>query len=276
MSTGISAICAAASFAFQIWAGAELPGWGARLLLAGGSCAAALSLVLPIRRAEKALQVSADAQQIAENAVFAYRLALQDVLLPLTDLFDRVLAAKDHAERVEAEGAAKQAIVGYIATLAGVPRARACYFDYETGANPGNRLSRRNYTGRRDRPRDFFSSEDDSHRRVFELLEARRSEFQPDLTRDCPSGVPAYRHYQTYISVPVATSKRIFGLLTLDARTPGELTREHEMEVRLLAQMLALMLGSSVLDRPEGNSDGRVSNDKWVEYERHEVREMKD
>jgi transcriptional regulator with GAF, ATPase, and Fis domain len=57
------------------------------------------------------------------------------------------------------------------------------------------------------------------------------------LDRDC--------NYRTYISVPVATSTEVFGLLTLDALNPGELRPQHEKEMLLLAQLLGIALAGS-------------------------------
>src|SRR5262249_26326150 len=184
-----------------------------------------------------------DAQQLATVAVTNYQLALRSILLPLTDIFDRIITAPNEIGQTEAKGAAKQAVVNSVVQFCGVPRARACYFDYEQSGEE-RRLVCRIYAGRDAKPRTEFSSSDPSHREVFKLLENREPEIKENIALEDPSRFPPDRHYnyQTYISVPVATSAEIFGLLTLDALYPGELLPQHEKEVLLLAQLLGIAL----------------------------------
>lgn len=174
------------------------------------------------------------------------------MLLPLTDIFDRILTAPNEAGHTEAKGAAKQAVVNSVVQFTDVLRARSCYFDYENSGEE-RRLVCRIYAGRDARPRTEFSSLDPRHLEVFKLLENRQSERIENIALEDPSRFPVDRHYnyQTYISVPVATSAEIFGLLTLDALHPGELLPQHEKEVLLLAQLLGIALaGGSRSPRP--------------------------
>jgi transcriptional regulator with GAF, ATPase, and Fis domain len=85
---------------------------------------------------------------------------------------------------------------------------------------------------------------DPRHTEVFKLLEDRRSEMKENLTLEDSERFPDDRdyNYETYISVPVATSAEIYGLLTLDALHAGELLPQHEKEVLLLAQLLGIAL----------------------------------
>lgn len=260
-----AALCAAASFAIQIWAGEDLPNWGKIALVVVGGVAAASALVLPIFQAEKALQGEADARAVAERAVQAQSLTMHDVLLPATELFDRIVTAEDESRRLHAEGAAKHAILGYAVTLAGVPRARSCYYEYQVRSKGQRRLNRAGYVGRQDKPRDAFRSNAVQHRRIFELLDERRPDFQPDVRGDRPASVPDNRHYSTYVSAPVATSTTIFGLLTLDALTAGDLTYKNESDLLLLAQLLALMLAAC--RSPAPRPPPVEVNQKWAELE---------
>ena len=100
------------------------------------------------------------------------------------------------------------------------------------------------YAGRDAKPRTEFSSSDPEHLEVFKLLENRQSERKENIAVEASSRFPPDRdyNYQTYISVPVATSTEIFGLLTLDALHPGELLQQHEKEMLLLAQLLGIAL----------------------------------
>jgi GAF domain-containing protein len=124
-----------------------------------------------------------------------------------------------------------------------VPRARSCYFDYEDHGEE-RKLVCRIYAGRDARPQTEFSSSNPAHLEVFKLLENRQSVRKENIAPEDPSRLALDRHYtyQTYISVPVATSTEIFGLLTLDALHPGELLPQHEKEMLLLAQLLGIAL----------------------------------
>ena len=204
-----------------------------------------VALLLPARQTWVEVRVREDAEQLAKTAVTNYRLVLRSVLLPLTDICDRIITAPSEIGRMEATGAAKQAIVNSIVQFSDVPRARSCYYDYEHG-DQEERLICRIYARRDSRPRTEFSSADSTHVEIFKLLEERRTELKEDLTLEESPRSPLGGDYncKTYISVPVATSAEIFGLLTLDALHPGQLLPQHEKEMLLFAQLLGIALAS--------------------------------
>lgn len=194
------------------------------------------------------------AEELARTAVANYGLALRSVLIPLTDIFDRIVTAPNEAGRSEAKGAIKQAVVNSVVQFAGIPRARSCYFDYERDGKKA-RLACRIYAGRDSRPRTEFSSADPDHAEVFRLLESRQSELIENVDIENPPRFPLKkRDYKTYISVPVATSVEIFGLLTLDALDAGKLELQHVKEMLLLAQLLGIALASDGSNRGSANS----------------------
>lgn len=205
-----------------------------------------LALLLPARQTWLKVRAREDAQQLATIAVTNYQLALQSMLTPLAYIFDRIITAPNEIGQTEAKGAAKQAVVNSIVQFTDVPRARSCYFDYEH-CGQEKRLVCRIYAGRDAKPRSQFSSVDPNHFEIFQLLENRQTERKENITLEGPSRFPPDRdyNYRTYISVPVATSVEIFGLLTLDALHPGELLPQHEKEMLLLAQLLGIALGGS-------------------------------
>jgi GAF domain-containing protein len=239
----VAAGCAGAAFVAQVQAGEHLSTWTSMSIKVGGTAATVVALLLPARQTWLEVRAREDAQQVAMLAVTNYRLALRSVLLPLTDIFDRIITAPNEVRQTEAKGAAKQAVVNSVVQFIDVPRARSCYFDYEDHGDE-RRLVCRIYAGRDARPRTEFSSSDPRHMEIFKLLENRKSERKENIALEDPSHFPPDRdhNYQTYISVPVATSAEIFGLLTLDALHPGELLPQHEKEMLLLAQLLGIAL----------------------------------
>jgi GAF domain-containing protein len=245
-----AAVCAAAAFLAQVQSGEHMSPLASMSIKVGGAAATVVALLLPTRQTWLEVRAREDAQHLATVAVTNYQLALRSVLLPLTDIIDRIITAPDETGQIEAKGAAKQAVVNSVVQFADVPRARACYFDYEQNGQE-RRLICRIYAGRDAKPRTEFSSSNSAHQEVFKLLENRQPEFKENLSLEDPSRFPFDRdsHYQTYISVPVATSAEIFGLLTLDTLHPGELRPQHEKEMLLLAQLLGIALAGRARHR---------------------------
>lgn len=261
-----AAVCAGAAFIAQIKAGEHLSPWASTTIQVGGAVATVMALLLPARQTWVEVRVREDAEQLAKTAVTNYRLALRSILLPLTDLFDRIITAPNEIRQMEAKGAAKQAVVNSVVQFAGVPRARSCYYDYEHG-DQETRLVCRIYAGRDAKPRTEFSSADPSHAEVFKLLEDRRPELRGNIAQESSPRFPPDRdyNYKTYISVPVATSAEIFGLLTLDALHAGELLPQHEKEMLLLAQLLGIALAGG-RDRNSTNSAAAGGGQRRSDY----------
>jgi GAF domain-containing protein len=239
----VAATCAGVAFIAQVQAGEHLSPWASWAIKFGGAAATVVALLLPARQTWVEVRVREDAEQLAKTAVSNYQLVLRSILLPLTDIFDRIITASNETHQMEAKGAAKQAVVNSVVQFADVPRARSCYFDYEHSSQE-KKLICRAYAGRDARPRPEFSSADPDHIEIFKLLEDRRPERNENITLESSLRFSLDRdhNYQTYISVPVATSAEIFGLLTLDALHPGELLPQHEKEMLLLAQLLGIAL----------------------------------
>lgn len=249
-----AATCAGAAFVAQVLPGEHLSTWARWTITLGGAVVTMLAVLLAARQTWAEVRAREDAEQLAKTAVANYQLALRSILLPLTDIFDRIVTAPNEAGRMEAKGAMKQAVVNSVVQFTDVPRARSCYFDHERSRKKA-RLVCRIYAGRPSRPRTEFSSADPNHAEVFQLLENRQSELIKSADVENPPRFPLDRDCKTYISVPVATSAEIFGLLTLDALHAGELEPQHEKEMLLLlAQLLGIALGS------DGSSRGSTNN----------------
>lgn len=253
--TILAALCAGAAFIAQAEAAENLSPWASWTIKLGGAGATVVALLLPARQTWTEVRAREDAEQLAKAAVTNYQLVLRSVLLPLTDIFDQIITAPNETGRMEAKGAAKQAVVNSVVQFTNVPRARSCYFEYECG-DQEKRLICRTYTGRDSKPRTGFSSANPDHAEVFRLLEDRQAEFKQNIDLENSLRFPSDRDYtyKTYISVPVATSTEIFGLLTLDALQGDELLPQHEKEMLLLAQLLGLALAGSSRDRSGTNS----------------------
>lgn len=234
-ATIFAGLAAAAAYTAQILAN-DSPTWLKWTLAGVGGVATVIALIIPLRGRAKA-------EDAARRAESRYRVALNDVLLPLTDILDRVATASNNTkERAEAQGAAKVYIVNSVRELVAAPRARACYYEYKYDGSVETLTCNGVHSGRAQQPQAVFSGDNSHHRNIFQLLSNREAEFRADLTVNAPASLPANRDYQTYISAPVATSKEIMGLITLDALAPGDLLPEDEQLVRFFAQLLAIAL----------------------------------
>ncbi|MGH3885557.1 MAG: hypothetical protein ACRDSZ_03135 [Pseudonocardiaceae bacterium] len=236
-NVALAGLCAGAAFIAQVLGGAS---WTITL---GGAVATMVAVLLAARPTWANMGSKEDAKKLAKAAVTDYHLTLISVLLPLTDILDRIITAPNEVDRIEAKGAIKQAVVNSFVQFTGALGARSCYFDYEYG-NPEKRLACRGiYAGWDSRPRMEFSSADPSHAEIFQLLESR----QPELTEDANTK-------SWFISIPVATSTDIFGLLTLAALHVDNLKQQHVEKMLLLAQLLGIALAINGNSRVSDNS----------------------
>jgi transcriptional regulator with GAF, ATPase, and Fis domain len=245
--TVLAAMLAGAAFVLQAEAAESWPPWVGWSIKLGGAGATAVALLLPARQTWIEVRAREDAERLAKKAVANYQIALRSVLIPLTDIFDRIITAPDEASKMEAKGAAIQAVVSYVVKFTeisnNISQTRSCYFEYQCN-NEEKKLVCHIYAGRDSRPRTTFDSTNPDHMEVFKLLENRQTEFRQNIDREDSLRFPAERrhNYKEYISVPVATSTEIFGLLTLDALGGDELGEQNQKEMLLIAQLLGIAL----------------------------------
>jgi GAF domain-containing protein len=247
-------MCAVVAYLPQVGVGDQLPSWANQTLKIGGIAGTLIAVLFAARQTRTEARAKEDAEQLAKTAVTNYRLALESILLPLTELFDRIITAPDESSRMEAKGAMKQAVVNsavQFADVSDISRVRSCYFDYD---GKHGRLVCRTYTGRGSRPRTELSRAEPNHAEIFRLLEGRQSRLIENVDKENYPRFPLDGEHKTYILVPVATRAEVFGLLTLDALQEGDLKSQDEKEMLLLAQLLGIALASN------GNSRGRANN----------------
>jgi putative methionine-R-sulfoxide reductase with GAF domain len=126
--------------------------------------------------------------------------------------------------------------------MAGQRRVRATYYRVHPRKGPKREsLLATHYTGRGTKPKTQFTRGSDAGDYVFKALGDNETIFVKD-TQDCD--LPGWnrsrvRDYKTFISVPVRGEQRVYGMLTVDAPTVGELTGNDEMFVRCVGLLLA-------------------------------------
>jgi hypothetical protein len=245
----IAALCTGAAFLAEVLPDESLSPRASLSIKVGGAVAAMLVVLLLAKQTWDDAQEREDTKKLAKAKVADYQLTLESVLMPLTEIFDRIITAPNEVGRIEARRAIKKAVVNSFVQFAGAPRARSRYFDYE---HSGRLVCRGIHAGLDSRPRTEFSSADPNHAEIFQLLESRQPGLREYVDAENPPRFPLERDNKTFLYVPVATSAEIFGLLTLDA--PGDLNLQHLNEMLLLAQLLGIALASNGSSRASTNS----------------------
>jgi transcriptional regulator with GAF, ATPase, and Fis domain len=165
------------------------------------------------------------------------RVALGDTLEPLmSQLAD--MAQVDDVERREIAHEMVTAVLNSVTNLVGPDRTRACWFILD---NDGDMLRCKSFTGRAGRSRTTFRRGQPAGDTALLMLDQDKFFFCRDTAVDAPTGFASHKphDYQTFISVPVRTARTIFGMITVDAPEPGDLSEDHVTVVRVLAQTLA-------------------------------------
>src|SRR5699024_915663 len=93
------------------------------------------------------------------------------------------------------------------------------------------------FQGRADHPRTEFVEDEDEGREVWRAARAGEVVFCEDTSTQPPPGfnTATQRAYRTFITAPVLYNAKPVGLLTTNARAPGDLTRQDERTMRILA-----------------------------------------
>lgn len=195
---------------------------------------------LATRQARKQQWAAEDSERMARIDT---RIQIADVLRPLAETLAK-LPALSKAEKREQCESMKRGVVDAAAELLGPERSRAGWFEYREGKPsrlvPVAELRR----GRADPQRTEFVEGTVEGDAALALLDNDTTRFCPDVETDPPPGWDPAAHpvYRTFISAGVVADGRRFGMLTLDALEPGDLTDNDVYAMSLLAKLLAAAL----------------------------------
>ena len=103
------------------------------------------------------------------------------------------------------------------------------------------RLVVETYSGRKDEPRTIADGDGGRGQRIFQWLDqAVDADFVADLGQTPPpSGEPIPRAYSTYIATPIKSNGKTYGLLAVDAPSPGDLDESDLPAISVLASLLS-------------------------------------
>lgn len=213
-------------------------GWFWALVVAAGGTW--LTGRVATRQARRRQWAAEDSERLARIAT---RIQIADVLRPLAETLAK-MPSLSRAERLQQCESMKRGVVDAVAELLGPSRSRAGWFEYRDTRPPRLDPVPDLRRGRADPQRTEFVGGSVEGDAALQLLVDDVNRFCPDVDLDPPPGwVPERHHgYRTFIAAPVVAEGRRFGMLTLDALEPGDLTENDVYAMSLLAKLLAAAL----------------------------------
>jgi len=219
--------------------------WSRWALVAAGAVAVAIPLGIKSRRELRQEAEARSAETIAIEADTKLRLVVGDVVTPIAEVVGRVHQAGTETERGSLRGQLKQLIVEAAANLCDGERARATFFELDSGE-----MRATAWFGRGDQPETVFTDAPDDRRGQEALLLVRfhdfllvddvRAETLPRGAEPRPGAT-----YHSFISVAVFCAEENLGMLSVDAPEPYAFDETDLNVMRAMAQLL----GAGLVDR---------------------------
>lgn len=204
-------------------------------------CAFLIPQVRQLRAEQR--EVSAEAREV--EARTDARVAINDALEPIVTLLGNLALEPSTSERELLKEKAVTLVLTTASTLIGPERSRACWFRLEGG--PPTRLVPTEHVGRAGSATTEFVEGTPGGDAAIDMILADQDRLCEDIEESPPPGwdTGKVRDYRTFISVSVIAGDTAYGMLTLDALEPGDLTTEDMGLLRLMAGVLAAALSIS-------------------------------
>lgn len=182
------------------------------------------------------------------RALRRYQLQINDSLTPALQLLVQLSEAPNVDRRRDLFQRLLQTCLNAARHGSGQRRVRASYYRaYVAEGSKKQRLEPESSLGRNVTASSVFEKGTKKGNQVWKQLEENQTRFEPDTAKIDPEEMRGWdpkkkRDYKTFISVPVRGEEQIYGMLTVDAPNPGELSEYDEMYVRCVG----LLLGSGI------------------------------
>jgi transcriptional regulator with GAF, ATPase, and Fis domain len=167
-----------------------------------------------------------------------FRVQLRDALLPVTGVVSDMNVGAHFEVRREQLRTAAQATTGALYQLVSPhsSRVRANVFWVEESGN----LVWLAHSGRGERPGPFVRGTERGDA-VFEFLARLRPEFFPNLKKRKPEGWEGTMEgYSTFVAVPIWSTGKVFGMLTIDSPKAKSLVLEDQYILEMFSEVMTL------------------------------------
>jgi transcriptional regulator with GAF, ATPase, and Fis domain len=210
--------------------------FGIQLMLTG------LAFLIPQARQLHARRGEVTAEQRELEARADTRAAVNDALDPILRQLGDISAERSEAARERLIAQAIPFVLNAASNLIGSERSRACWFELTDESPP--RLVPRLAAGRSGSPTTTFEAGTAAGDAAINMVLAGENRLCRNIETDPPPGWDSskQRDYRTFISVTVAAGDTAFGMLTLDALEPGDLSNDDLHMLGLMASALAAAL----------------------------------
>lgn len=170
------------------------------------------------------------------------RVAMNDALDPILRLLGDLALEEDEVVREQVRAQAVPLVLKTATEFIGPERSRACWFRLEPG--PPTRLVPDQAVGRAGSPSTTFTEGTVSGDAAIAMVLGDEDTLCEDVELAPPPGWRPDRRpdYRTFVSASVIAGNTAYGMLTLDALEPGDLTPEDRSMLRLMAGVLAVAL----------------------------------
>lgn len=204
--------------------------------------ATGLAFLIPQVRQVRAERREVTAEEREIDARAETRLAMNDALEPVITLLGNLAVEPRKAERDKMKEKAITLVLTTAADLIGPERSRACWFRLDEG--PPKQLVPAEHVGRAGSSTTTFVEGTPSGDAAIGMVLDDGDRLCEDIKTDPPPGWDSskQRDYRTFISVSCIAGNSAYGMLTLDAPDPGDLTGEDKGLLRLMAGVLAAAL----------------------------------
>jgi len=204
--------------------------------------ATALAFLIPQIRQWRADQREVSARAREVEARVATLVTMNDALDPILRLLGRLALENRKVERDKLRAQAISVVLIAATQLIGPDRVRACWFRLDPG--PPLALVPVDSIGRSGSASTTFAEGTASGAAVIEMVQSDGDRLCEDIQVDPPPGWDStkVRDYRTFISVSVIAGDTAYGMLTLDALEPGDLSRDDMRLLRLMAGALAVAM----------------------------------
>lgn len=170
------------------------------------------------------------------------RATVNDALDPVLRQLATISVEKDTAERDTLIEQVIPFVLEAAAKLIGPERSRSCWF--ELSDDPEPRLVPSLHAGRSGSPTTTFEPHTEAGDAAINMVLTGKNRICEDIDTAPPPGwdTTKQRDYKTFISVSVIAGNTAYGMLTLDALEPGDLTTDDLHMLDLMASALAAAL----------------------------------